>query len=146
MTLSRLLIVLAFTSLGAAGYSKTQKPANANEDGKVMNCTVGFRTKDGVTYYQTQKQAWQLPEKKGNVDLKSIADVEINLSKESSGKTTTFTLIMKQGQHNLGEIKTEHRSFVYSTPVDVKIEDGTEGWQADNVQVACDSTVMTDSK
>jgi len=146
MNLSHALTVLTLTFLSIASYSKTQKPNNPNEDGKVLSCTVGFRTKGGVTYYQTQKQAWQLPEKKGFVELKSIADVEISLSKENSGKTPTFTLSIKQDKHNLGEIKTEHRSFTYSTPVDVKIEDGDEGWQADSVQINCDSTSMSDAK
>jgi hypothetical protein len=146
MNFSRTLIALTLTLISITGYSKTQKPTNPNEDGKVLSCTVGFRTKGGVTYYQTQKQAWQLPEKKGFVELKSIADVEISLSKESSGKTTTFTLTIKQDKHNLGEIKTEHHSFAYSTPVDVKIEDGDQGWQADSVQINCDSTTMSDTK
>lgn len=140
MTVSRYLLILAITFLSVITYSKgKRRPASVNEDGKVLSCTVAFRTKDGMTWFQTQKQAWQLYEKKGTVDLKSIADIEVTLSKESVGKTTTFTLSMKQGKRNLGELKTEHHAFEYSTPVDVKIEDGEDGWKADQVRVSCDA-------
>ncbi len=144
----RYLIVFALTLASvvtnAKGMGGKRKPASANEDGKVLNCTVEFRTKGGVTWYQTQKQAWQLPEKKGFIELKSIGNVEVTLNKESSGKNTTFTLSLKQDKNNLGEIKTDLRTFEYTTLIDAKIEDGDDGWQADAVRVACDSTIMKD--
>jgi len=146
MTLSHYLMILTLTFISIVTYSKgfgpKRGPASVNEDGKVLSCTVEFRTKGGVTWFQTQKQAWQLPEKKGFIELKSIADVEVGLTKETTGKTTSFSLSIKQGKNNLGEIKADHRSFEYMTLIDAKIEDGEDGWKADAIRVACESTVM----
>jgi hypothetical protein len=139
------LMILPFiiSSLQASAKGpEAGKKMAATEDGKVMSCTVEFRTAGAVTWFQTQKQAWQLPDKKGSIELKAIGDVEIWLSKESTAKNTFFSLSIKQGKHSLGEIKTEHRTFEFATAVEVKVEDGTGGWQADYMRVACDANTM----
>jgi hypothetical protein len=138
-----IILPLIFLTLQASAKGpETGKKMAATEDGKVMSCTVEFRSLGAVTWFQTQKQAWQLPEKKGSIELKAIGDVEIWLSKESTAKNTFFSLSIKQGKHSLGEIKTEHRTFEFATAVDVKVEDGPEGWQANHVRVACDANSM----
>ncbi len=148
MNAFRTLISVSLVAVAATSFAKgpgaSRRPASANEDGKVMSCTVGFRSKGGVTYHETQKQAWQLYEKKGSIELKSIGDVDVLLSKEQNGKNPIFSLSIKQGKKNLGEIKMEHRSFEYDTDVDVqvKVDADDEGWQADHIRVACDAMTM----
>ncbi len=144
MTLTRIsLLPLILVGMHAlAKGPETGKKLSATEDGKEMSCTVEFRSQGAVTWFQTQKQAWQLSEKKGSIELKSIGDVEIWLTKETTAKNTLFNLSIKQGKHNLGDIKTEHRAFEYATGVDVKVGEGDEAWQANYVRVACDAATI----
>ncbi len=131
-------VILGF-AWNAAAIGPGRRPADIGEI-KVLSCTVNFKAKDGMTIHQTQTPGWLLPVKKGKVELKSLGDIKIFLSKDLNGSDPVFRLSVTQGGKSLGEVLSTHTSFEFAAPIKLKIEDGEDGWSLDQVRIACDST------
>jgi hypothetical protein len=125
-------------ALLALGLFCSLAAAQAAEEPRILSCNVDFKVKNKLTTFRTENQGWLLPVDKGSVNLKSLGQVKIKLSKVLVKDEPQFRLQILDGKSR-DEITVGFHGFEYSVPVSIHEDDGEDGVDYDLLKISCDS-------
>jgi len=112
---------------------------DAGEDIRIMSCTVDFRSAGGFSSIRTEANHWRLPVEKGSVELESMGNVKVVLSKRLVNDEPEYALRITEGGISRGKLTIQNHAFEYAAPLKLHVPDGEDGANYDQIRVVCDT-------